>query len=124
MPEATILVTDDEEDIREVIVDRLEHWGYRVVEAVDGVECLEAVEREAPDMIVLDIRMPRMDGLQALERLHAERPGLPVLIVSASSERGVAEDSLARGATDYLLKPFEPEQLRAKVEAALGGDAA
>ena len=119
MPDATILVTDDEEDIREIIADRLRYWGYQVAEASDGVECLEAVARQFPDLLVLDLRMPRLDGLEVLARLRADHPELAVLIVSASSERNVAEDSVARGATDYLLKPFEPEQLRAKVEAAL-----
>ncbi|MBT4099312.1 MAG: response regulator, partial [Gemmatimonadetes bacterium] len=63
MSEAKILVTDDEEDIREVVADRLSHWGYDVIEAVDGVDCLEKLETFDADLLVLDLRMPRMDGL-------------------------------------------------------------
>lgn len=119
MPQPKILIADDEEDILEIIADRLEFYGFDVRTAKDGIQCLEEIGRDVPDLVLLDIRMPEMDGLEVLARLHEEHPDLPVLMVSASSDRNVAERSLSKGAFDYLLKPFEPEELKEKVLRAL-----
>ena len=119
MAQGKILVTDDEEDILEIVADRLEFYGFEVQTARDGVECLEAIDRQVPDLLLLDIRMPRLDGLEVLARLQQTRPELPVVVISASTERQVAEDTLSRGAVDYLLKPFEPAELQEKVLRAL-----
>ncbi len=124
MPEAKVLVTDDEEDIREVVADRLTHWGYEVAEAEDGVECLEQLDTFAADLLVLDLRMPRMDGLTVLRTLRERGSHVPVLILSASSERNIAEDTMAEGAAAYMLKPFDPDALRAKVAELLAGESA
>ena len=119
MAEGKILIADDEEDILEIVADRLEFYGFEVQTARDGVECLEAIDRQVPDLLLLDIRMPRLDGLEVLARLQQTRPELPVVVISASTERQVAEDTLSRGAVDYLLKPFEPAELQEKVLRAL-----
>ena len=119
MAEGKILIADDEEDILEIVADRLEFYGFEVQTARDGVECLEAIDRQVPDLLLLDIRMPRLDGLEVLARLQQTRPELPVVVISASTERQVAEDTLSRGAVDYLLKPFEPADLQEKVLRAL-----
>ena len=124
MSAAKVLVTDDEEDIREVIVDRLIHWGYEVAEAEDGVACLEQLENFAADLLVLDLRMPRMDGLTVLRTLRQRGSQVPVLILSASSARNISEDTIAEGAAAYMLKPFDPEELRAKVAELIAGEAA
>ncbi len=119
MAEAKILIADDEEDILEIVADRLEFYGFEVQTARDGVECLEAIDRQVPDLLLLDIRMPRLDGLEVLARLQQTQPELPVGVISASTDRQVAEDTLSRGAVDYLLKPFEPAELQEKVFGAL-----
>ena len=119
MAQGKILVTDDEEDILEIVADRLEFNGYEVQTARDGVECLEAVDRDMPDLLLLDIRMPRLDGLGVLARLREDHPDLPVVVISASSEQQVAEDTLTKGAVGYLLKPFEPSELQEAVLRAL-----
>ena len=119
MAEAKILIADDEEDILEIVADRLEFYGFEVQTARDGVECLEAIDRQVPDLLLLDIRMPRLDGLEVLARLQQTQPELPVVVISASTDRQVAEDTLSRGAVDYLLKPFEPAELQEKVFGAL-----
>ena len=122
MSEAKILVTDDEEDIREVVADRLSHWGYDVIEAVDGVDCLEKLETFDADLLVLDLRMPRMDGLTVLRTLRDRGSTIPVLILSASSEANIAEDTVMQGAAAYMLKPFDPENLKETVAHLLAGE--
>jgi len=120
MPRGKVLIADDEEDILEIVADRLEFLGFEVQTVQDGVACLEAIGRRAPDLVLLDIRMPRMDGMAVLSRLRDTHPELPVVILSASSEQSVAEETLSEGAADYLLKPFEPKDLQEKVERVFG----
>jgi len=120
MPRGKVLIADDEEDILEIVADRLEFLGFEVQTVQDGVACLEAIGRRAPDLVLLDIRMPRMDGMAVLSRLRDTHPELPIVILSASSEQSVAEETLSEGAADYLLKPFEPKDLQEKVERVFG----
>ena len=122
MATAKILVVNDEEDILRIIVDRLEHYGFEVCTARDGRQGLDLADQEEPDLVLLDVRMPVMGGMAALDELHRQHPDLPVLIVSASADREVVEESLSRGAVDYLLKPFEPAELRDKVFQILRKD--
>lgn len=114
-----VLVANDEIDILEVIVDRLEYLGFDVRAVGDGQACVEEVEREVPDLVLLDVRMPRMDGLAVLHWLQQHCAGVPVLMVSASADREVVEESLSRGVVDYMLKPFSGEELGRKVIEAL-----
>jgi two-component system response regulator MprA len=100
-----VLVVEDEKDILEPLVDRLVFYGLDVRTARDGIECLERVAEEVPDLVILDLLMPRMDGLTALGRLHASHPDLPVIIYTGSSGRSVAEGALMQGALGYVLKP-------------------
>src|ERR1700678_1056171 len=83
--------------------------------ARDGVECLEAVKLLRPDMLVLDLEMPRMNGLEVLERLRRENPDLPVIMCSAYTERGARStlEALACGASDYVMKPYEQRDFTA-----------
>jgi CheY-like chemotaxis protein len=118
-PQRTILLVDDEEDILEIVADRLTFYGFAVRTAPDGIACLEAVRQAAPDLILLDLRIPRLDGKAVLARLRHICPGVPVVIISASSERDAAEEALAQGATAYLLKPFQPADLKKTVFQAL-----
>jgi CheY-like chemotaxis protein len=119
-----VLVADDEEDILETVADRLVFMGFEVQKARDGAECLATIEQEVPDLVLLDLRMPRMDGMEVLSRLRETHPGLPVVVLSASSERAVADGVLSQGAVGYLLKPFPPALLMEQVYRALNREPA
>jgi DNA-binding NtrC family response regulator len=114
-----IVIANDEEDILEIVVDRLEFYGFKVRGVGNGLECLREVEREVPDLVLLDVRMPVMDGMETLGKLHDAYPQLPVLMVSASADREMVGESLLRGAVGYILKPFEARELKQKVFKAL-----
>lgn len=78
------------------------------------------MEEDAPGLILLDIQMPEVSGMEALMALKSHHPEIPVMMVSASTARSVAQESVEKGAAGFLLKPFEPEELRRKVEEVLG----
>ncbi|MEU9021123.1 response regulator transcription factor [Actinomadura sp. NPDC048394] len=131
-PAARILIVDDEPAVRESLSSSLEFEGYRVAEAADGVTALERVEAERPDLVVLDVLMPRMDGLTTCRRLRAAGATMPVLMLTARDMVGDRVTGLDAGADDYLAKPFELDELLARVRALLrrsamntdpGGDA-
>jgi two-component system response regulator AtoC len=111
-----VLLVDDEEDIVEVLQDRLEAYGFTVVTAGTGVEALRKLSVERFDGIFLDIKMPEMDGIEALEQIRRKDTRIPVIIVTASSTEEAAVRAMGKGATDYILKPFEWEELKAKIE--------
>ncbi|TDD61131.1 response regulator transcription factor [Actinomadura darangshiensis] len=116
---ARILVVDDEPAVRESLSSSLEFEGYRVADAADGVTALEHVEKEAPDLVVLDVLMPRMDGLTTCRRLRALGATMPVLMLTARDMVGDRVTGLDAGADDYLAKPFELDELLARVRALL-----
>lgn len=107
-----VLVVDDNKVIRQLIRVNLELEGFEVVTAADGAECLEVVHRVAPDVITLDVVMPRLDGLRTAARLRADplTSRLPLAIISACSHQEV-ESGLASGVDAFLAKPFEPAEL-------------
>lgn len=111
-----VLLVDDEEDIVEVLQDRLEAYGFSVVTAGTGVEALRKLSVERFDGVFLDIKMPEMDGIEALEQIRRKDTKIPVIIVTASSTEEAAVRAMEKGATDYILKPFEWEELKAKIE--------
>lgn len=111
-----VLVVDDEEDIVEVLQDRLEAYGFTVVTAGTGAEALRKLAVERFDGIFLDIKMPEMDGIEALQQIRRKDTKIPVIIVTASSTEEAALRAIDKGATDYILKPFEWEELKAKIE--------
>ena len=90
---------------------------YTVITAADGEECLRVIRENMPDMVVLDLNMPRMDGLTVLNRLRMEMnlPALPVLVLTASGDEGNTRAAFEAGATDYLTKPFTIPQLMTRV---------
>lgn len=116
---ARILVVDDEPAVRESLTTSLEFEGYRVAGAADGVAALEEAERTPPDLVVLDVLMPRMDGLTACRRLRAKGAMMPVLMLTARDMVGDRVTGLDAGADDYLVKPFELDELLARVRALL-----
>ncbi|MDW8064502.1 MAG: response regulator transcription factor [Anaerolineae bacterium] len=116
---ARVLVVDDEPDLLAEVKPLLERAGFQVLTARDGREALERIEREAPDLVVLDIRMPGLNGREVLQRMRQAGNWTPVLFLSyvgASAERALA---LLEGADDYLNKPFEPVELIARIQAIL-----
>jgi two-component system alkaline phosphatase synthesis response regulator PhoP len=118
---ATILVVDDEPGLREIVRVNLEAAGYRVLEAAEGQEALDLVEREHPDLLILDLMLPGMDGWEVLRRLESrpETAGLPVIILTARAGDEDRLRGLEEGAVQYITKPFYPEDLVATVKIIL-----
>jgi cyclic di-GMP phosphodiesterase len=106
-----ILIVDDEESIREVLTSLLEACGYQCATAADGAEALKALETAQFDLVLSDILMPVMDGLALVEAVQAKQPDLPVVMVTAMHDISAAIGALRTGAYDYILKPFEKDQL-------------
>jgi putative nucleotidyltransferase with HDIG domain len=116
---ARVLVVDDETPVRTMMAAALERQGYTVEVASGGREALAALELNTFNLVLTDIVMQDVDGIALLERIHALQPNLPVVMVTAVHDISVAIDSMRRGAYDYLLKPFECEQMLSTVERAL-----
>lgn len=114
-----ILVVEDEPRILAFVTRRLEAEGFAVDSASEGVSALEAVDRGRPDLVVLDLLLPRIDGLTVLKQLAAEHPRLPVVIVSARSDLPTKLRGFQLGAWDYLGKPFSPDELVARIRTHL-----
>ncbi|AZO49934.1 MAG: response regulator [Mesorhizobium sp.] len=113
-----ILVADDDPHIREIICFALEKAGMRTQGVADGAAALQAIERRAPDLVVLDIGMPEMDGLEVCRRLR-QRSDVPVLFLSARDEEIDRILGLEMGGDDYVTKPFSPRELVARVNVIL-----
>ena len=116
---ARVLVVDDEPALRDALESSLAFEGYEVDTASDGVEALDAIAENRPDLVLLDIMMPRMDGLTAVRRLRARGDTVPVLMLTARDAVGDRVTGLDVGADDYLAKPFELDELLARVRALL-----
>ncbi len=114
-----ILIVDDEPDTILILQDRLEMEGYEVATATDGGEALELIDQDLPDLVLLDIQMPRLDGIETLAHLHEKYPGLLVLMLTAHGTIQRAVEATKRGAYDFLEKPFQPEHITQKVGQAL-----
>ena len=115
----TILIVDDEPDTVVILQDRLEMDGYTVITASNGSEALEVIGQELPDLVLLDIQMPRMDGMETLTHIHHRYPGLLVIMLTAHGTIQLAVEATKRGAYDFLEKPFKPEHIKQKVDHAL-----
>ncbi|MFD3698451.1 response regulator transcription factor [Streptomyces sp. NPDC058646] len=114
-----VLVVDDEPAVREALRRSLAFEGYAVQTAVDGLDALDKAASYTPGLIVLDIQMPRMDGLTAARRLRAAGSVTPILMLTARDTVGDRVTGLDAGADDYLVKPFELDELFARVRALL-----
>ncbi|MFF8384781.1 response regulator transcription factor [Streptomyces kanasensis] len=114
-----ILVVDDEPAVREALRRSLAFEGYGTEVAVDGVDALERIGAYAPDLVVLDVQMPRMDGLTAARRIRASGSTVPILMLTARDAVGDRVTGLDAGADDYLVKPFELDELFARIRALL-----
>ena len=125
MTEATrILVVDDDPKIRTVVRRGLAYEGYRVVEAATGEEGLDKAREHLPDLVILDVMMPGIDGLEVTRRLRAAGDEIAILMLTARDEIKDRVEGLETGADDYLVKPFNFEELLARVHALLRRHAA
>ncbi|GAA4761973.1 response regulator transcription factor [Actinomycetospora chibensis] len=118
---AMVLVADDDPDIRDVVVFKLQQSGHDVLVAEDGGEALSLARRALPDLAVLDVMMPRFTGLDVCRELRAdpETAGIPVILLTARAQEGDIESGFAWGADDYVTKPFSPRELDSRVRAVL-----
>ncbi len=116
-----VLIIDDEHDFRVVVAHLLDRGGYDTVLAGDGASGLRVFADRRPDLVVLDGNLPDIDGIEVCRRLRATPEGktVPILMCTVRSPLGTVAGGLAAGATDYVLKPFEAEDLLARVRAAL-----
>lgn len=115
---ASILITEDDDDIRSLLRLYLEGEGYRVLEAPDGAAALRLAREESPDMAVLDVMMPEMNGFELTQALR-KYSDIPILILSAKSQDNDKILGLNLGADDYIAKPFNPVEIVARVKAQL-----
>ena len=113
-----MLVTDDDQDIRDGIEIYLKNEGYRVLKAADGLEAIELLEQNEVHCMILDIMMPKMDGITATFKIRAER-NIPIIMLSAKAEQSDKIHGLSVGADDYITKPFHPLELMARVQSQL-----
>ena len=118
-----VLVADDDEDIRELVVYRLGKAGYDVISAVDGEDALRLAVERNPDLIVLDVTMPKLNGFEVTTQLRQNDAlkRVPVILLTARAQEADVARGFSSGADDYIKKPFSPQELLARVEAILGG---
>ena len=121
MSVARLLVVEDDDDLREVLVESLRREGYEVLTAADGERALEVVDQEQPDLVCLDVMMPGLDGIEVCRRLRADPrfEDLPILMLTAKADEADAVLGLGVGADDYVTKPARPKELQARVRALL-----
>jgi DNA-binding NtrC family response regulator len=111
-----VLLVDDEQDILEVIQDRLEAYGFTVITAGTGLEALNRLSVEKFDGVFLDVKMPEMGGIEALQEIRKRDKEIPIIIITSSSTREAAVEAIGKGANEFLLKPFEWEELKSKIQ--------
>jgi DNA-binding response OmpR family regulator len=118
---AKILIAEDEPDIRELVAFTLRFAGYEVVAAPNGEDAVQLASREFPDLILMDVRMPRMTGYDACRVMKADPDlkDIPIVFLSAKGQEAEVQTGLDAGAEEYLLKPFAPDQLTDRVRAIL-----
>ena len=118
MSGSKVLVVDDEPTVREVVVGYLRRDGHEVAEAADGHTALELLESDPPDLVVLDMMLPGVNGLDILRRVRAVST-IPVIMLTARAEESDRVAGLDLGADDYVVKPFSPRELAARVNGVL-----
>lgn len=118
---AKILIAEDERDIRDLIAFTLRFAGHEVIATANGEEALQSALQEIPDLILLDVRMPRMSGYEACEQIksNTSTQHIPVIFLSAKGQESEVQTGLKAGATEYILKPFSPDQLTERVRVIL-----
>jgi len=117
----TVLVADDDSDIRELVSFKLGQAGYEVLAVGDGAEALEAARAHRPDLAILDLMMPGLSGLDVCSQLRREEAtaAVPVIMLTAKAQEQDVATGFAAGADDYVVKPFSPRELVSRVQAVL-----
>ena len=120
---STILLVEDDPDIRELVAYKLRRGGFEVIEAADGSAALRVARERPPDAVILDIRLPRLSGIDVCRELRAAptTATVPIIMLTGAVRLQELEQAYAAGATDYLVKPFSPRELQRRVEVALVG---
>lgn len=115
----TILIVEDNQDSRELVVKVLKAHGYLMIEAIDGEEALAKAAAEHPDLILMDISLPKLDGYEVIRRLKAQEAfaSTPIIALTAHAMKGDREKALAAGCQDYITKPVNIRELPARIEA-------
>ena len=118
---AKILIAEDERDIRDLVAFTLRFAGHEVFTASNGEEAVEMAPKVNPDLILMDVRMPRMTGYEACKAIKAnpDLKDIPVVFLSAKGQESERQQGLDAGAEEYLLKPFAPDQLTAQIKIIL-----
>src|SRR6201993_3238421 len=116
---AKILIVEDEPNMVAGLRDNFEFEGYQVITALDGVEGLERALKDSPDLVILDVMMPRMSGLDVCKQLKSKRPSIPIIMLTARGQEVDKVVGLELGADDYVTKPFSIRELLARVKAVL-----
>lgn len=118
---AKILIAEDERDIRELVAFTLKFAGHEVVQAANGEEAYQLAQKELPDLVLSDVRMPKMTGYEACKMIKSNpaTQHIPVIFLSAKGQEAEVQSGIAAGADEYLLKPFAPDQLTRKVAEIL-----
>lgn len=117
-----VLVADDDEDILSLVVFRLEQADYEVASAADGAQALAVARERAPDLAILDVRMPELDGYEVTRQIREDEDtrAMPVILLTARIQEEDVTRGFQAGADDYIKKPFSPQELRARVQSILG----
>jgi len=118
---ARILIAEDERDIRDLIAFSLRYGGFEVVEAANGQDAVDLAVEVKPDLILMDVRMPRMTGYEACKKLKSidGMKHIPVIFLSAKGQEAEIQQGLDAGAEEYILKPFAPDELASKVREVI-----
>ena len=118
---AKILIAEDEQDIRDLITFTLRFAGYEVTATIDGEEAYQAAKDILPDLILLDVRMPRLNGYDACKKIKTndKTQHIPIVFLSAKGQEAEVQAGMDAGATEYIIKPFSPDQLTERVQAIL-----
>lgn len=119
MSPARLLIVEDDDDLRQILTQRFSEAGYSVATAATGPDALAAVEREVPDLVLLDVMLPGLDGVEVCRRLRADHPLLYILMLTARADELDRVVGLEVGADDYVTKPFEVTELVARVRALI-----
>jgi len=115
----SVMVVDDEEDIVNLMSETLEGWGYHPITAMDGEEAFDKFQKNAVDLVITDLKLPKMNGVQLLDKLKNFEDSTEVILFTGYPEISSAIDAMKNGAFDYLVKPVDLDELKLKVERAL-----
>lgn len=119
MMQASVLIVDDEPLVRQTLSEWMRRMNFHVFEAEGGRQAMEMIRRGEPDIVISDVVMPGMDGIQLLKNARTVKADIPFLLISGYPSRSTAVDIMKYGASDYLPKPFTPEELTCRVNRTL-----